>query len=196
MICRAACLFVFAVLGCVPAFADSYALVTFDEPSTSPSLYATSYANFYGGTVSGSPQLGYSFGATSAGQSEIGFTIYIAPTFPVHEISFDVDYYSGSVSSAYLNVDAEGPGAPVYTQALPGHTFIDLVDPAGINTLYIYDPGYTPDSAASIDNVAFNPSLAPVGTTPEPSTLPLFATGLFSLFGLCWLRNGRNRLAA
>lgn len=49
----------------VPAFADSYALVTL-EPNI-PDTYVTPFATFYGGNYQ-----------SSAGQEEIGFNIYIA----------------------------------------------------------------------------------------------------------------------
>ncbi len=192
---RAACLFMLVLSACVPALADTYALVTFNTPSlgTNPYLYATPFATFGGGTVEGSPASGYSYEATSAGQQEIGFNIDIAPSFPVHEIRFDIDYDSPSVSSASLLVDARGPGLSADSVAYPGQSTIDLVDPDGITTLYIYDRGYTPESSATLDNVAFNPSVAPVASTPEPTSWVLCLTGLSYTFGVRRWRTVRLR---
>ena len=123
------------------------------------------------------------------------FTILVAPTFPVSEVSFDLNYESGSVPSAYLNLEADGPGSFVSEIAYPGTSSVDLINPAGINTIYIYDPGYTPDSSLSIDNVAFNPSLAPVASTPEPPSAVLLATALLATAG-CWQLGNRGRQGA
>ena len=73
---RLAGVFAVAAVFCVPALAESYALVTFDQPSTDPYTYATQFATFYGGTVGGSPGQGYIYGASSSNVLHLGSGVH------------------------------------------------------------------------------------------------------------------------